>query len=486
MYDIAIIGAGVIGSAVARELSRYALNIVILERGNDVAVGTTKANSAIVHAGYDAPATSLKGKMNVKGNAMYDEVCKALDVPFKRVGSLVVAQNDEEVETLESLLENGKVLGVPGLEILSGDTVRMREPNLNKAIKAALYAPTAGIVEPWELAIAYCENAMDNGATLKLNFEVTGIDRKTNGFEIHSKDETVSASTVINAAGIYADAVYSMVTTSHFKIKPRRGQYYLLDKEANGLVNHVIFPCPSKLGKGILVAPTIDGNVLVGPDSQDLTPFDKEATNTTGDRLQYIRETAAAICEVVPYKLNITTFAGLRAEPSTGDFIIEESTEVKNFINVAGIKSPGLSSAPAIAERVVSIYLDINPETAANPTFNPIRRPRVKFADMTIEAKQAVIEKDPRYGRIICRCEMISEGEIIDAIHRNAGGRTLNGIKRRVRPGAGRCQGGFCGPRVMEILTRELSLKMTDIKQEGLESYILTGKTKRGDKDDAI
>jgi glycerol-3-phosphate dehydrogenase len=486
MYDIAIIGAGVIGSAVARELSRYALKTVILERGNDVAVGTTKANSAIVHAGYDAPAASLKGKMNVKGNAMYDDVCKALDVPFKRVGSLVVAHHDEELETLESLLENGKLLGVPGLEILSGEAVRAREPNLNRDIKAALFAPTAGIVEPWELAIAYCENAMDNGVSLKLNFEVIGIDRKTDGFEIHSKNETVTASTVINAAGVYADVIYNMVAKSHFEIRPRRGQYYLLDKEANGLVNQVIFPCPSKLGKGILVAPTIDGNILVGPDSQDLTQSDKEATNTTGDRLQYIRETAAAICDVVPYKLNITTFAGLRAEPSTGDFIIEESKEVKRFINVAGIKSPGLSSAPAIAEYVAALYLKGNPETAINPAFNPIRRPRVKFAEMSLEEKQAMIEKDPRYGRIICRCEMISEGEIVDAIHRNAGGRTLNGIKRRVRPGAGRCQGGFCGPRVMEILTRELSLKMTDIRQESLDSYILTGKTKRGDEDEAI
>lgn len=486
MFDIAIIGAGVIGSAVARELSRYALNIVILEKGNDVSLGTTKANSAIVHAGYDAPATSLKGKLNVKGNAMYDQVCRELDVPFKRVGSLVVAHDEEQLETLEDLLENGKTLGVPGLEIIDQKTIQEREPNLNKDLIAALYAPTAGIVEPWELAIAYCENAMDNGVSLKLNFEVKKIENKAGVFEIHSSDDMVSASTVINCAGVHADDIYNMVAKSHFTIKPRRGQYYLLDKEANGLVNAVIFPCPSKMGKGILVAPTVDGNVLVGPDSQDLSLDEKEATNTTGDRLAYIKETAGAICDHIPYRLNITTFAGLRAEPSTGDFIIEESPLVENFINVAGIKSPGLSSAPAIAEMVVEIYTEKHRGIKTNDHFDPMRRPRIKFAELSLEEKQELIEKDPRYGRIICRCETISEGEIVDAIKRNAGGRTLNGIKRRVRPGAGRCQGGFCGPRVMEILKRELNLNMSDIRQEGSDSYILTGMTKQGVEDDKL
>jgi len=480
MYDIAIIGAGVIGTAIARELSRYNHSIILIEKGNDVSMGTTKANSAIVHAGYDAPATSLKGIMNVKGNAMYDRVCQELDVPFKRIGSLVVAHDDEEDETVKGLLENGKKLGVPGLQIIDAVEVRRREPELKEDITSALFAPTAGIVEPWELAIAYCENAMDNGVTLKLNFEVDAIERNNTGYSIKSQEQVVVAKTVINAAGVYADHIYNMVTTSHFKINPRRGQYYLLDKTAGHLVNHVIFPCPSKLGKGILIAPTVDGNIIVGPDSQDLGENDKEQVNTTGDRLQYIKETAGAICDHIPYRMNITTFAGLRAEPSTGDFIIEASDKVPAFINVAGIKSPGLSSAPAIAEKVVAIYKEQNSEIMPNPAFNPVRRPRIKMDELTIDEKNAVIAKDERYGRIICRCEMITEGEIVDAIHRNAGGRTLNGIKRRVRPGAGRCQGGFCGPRVMEILTRELGEEITHIVQEGKDAYILTGKTKQG------
>ena len=486
MFDIAIIGAGVVGSAIARELSRFALDIVILEKGNDVSLGTTKANSAIVHAGYDAPAHSLKGRLNVKGNAMFDRVCEELDVPFQRVGSLVVAQHEEDIETLNGLLENGKLLGVPDLRIIDHEEIKRREPKLNDTLIAALFAPTAGIVEPWELAIAYCENAMDNGVTLKLNFNVDKIDREDSFFNLYSGRDMVSASTVINCTGVYADQVYNLVTQADFKIKPRRGQYFLLDKEAHGLVNHVIFPCPSKMGKGILIAPTVDGNILVGPDSQDLDYEDKEATNTTDDRLNYIRETAAGICSNIPYKLNITTFAGLRAEPSTGDFIIEESKAVKGFVNVAGIKSPGLSSAPAIAEEVVEIYKTIKGDLKINETFNPIRRPRVKFAELSLEEKQKMINENPSYGRVICRCEMITEGEIVDAIHRNAGGRTLNGIKRRVRPGAGRCQGGFCGPRVMEILKRELGVEMTDVKQEGLESYILTGMTKQGVENDSI
>ena len=481
MYDIAIIGAGVIGTAIARELSRYNHSIILIEKGNDVSLGTTKANSAIVHAGYDAPATSLKGIMNVKGNAMYDLVCKELDVPFKRIGSLVVAHDDEEDETLKGLLENGNKLGVPGLQILDATEVRRREPELKEDITSALFAPSAGIVEPWELAIAYCENAMDNGAELRLNFEVEAIERTEAGYKIRSQEGCIEAKTIINAAGVYADAIYNMVATSHFKIKPRRGQYYLLDKTAGHLVNHVIFPCPSKLGKGILIAPTIDGNIIVGPDSQDLGDDDKEMVNTTGDRLQYIKETAGAICDHIPYRLNITTFAGLRAEPSTGDFIIEASDKVPAFINVAGIKSPGLSSAPAIAERVVELYTEQNSKIELNPSFNPIRRPRIKMDDLSIDEKNEIISKDERYGRIICRCEMITEGEIVDAIHRNAGGRTLNGLKRRVRPGAGRCQGGFCGPRVMEILTRELGEEITHIVQEGKNAYILTGKTKQGE-----
>lgn len=478
MYDIAVIGAGVIGTAVARELSRYNLSIVMLERDNDVACGTTKANSAIVHAGYDAAADSMKGIMNAKGNAMFGDVCKELDVPFERIGSLVVGFTEEDMETLEGLLENGKKLNIPDIQIIDSKAVYEREPNLNPGVRGALYAPSAGITEPWEMAIAYAENAVNNGAELKLNFEVKTIEKAGDAFEIKSDKETLKTRIVINCAGVYADQIHDMIAAEpEFSIHPRRGQYFLLDKTTEGFVNHVIFPCPSKMGKGTLVVPTVDGNILIGPDSQDLGMDEKEAIETTGDRLAYVKEMVSHLTTKVPFREQITEFSGLRAEPDGGDFIIDWSKSVEGFYNVAGIKSPGLSSAPAIAERVMEAVVEkLNPEKKAD--FDPIRRPRIKIEHLSDEEMQALIEKDPRYGRIICRCEMISEGEIVDAIHRPAGGTTLNGIKRRVRPGAGRCQGGFCGPRVLEILARELEIAPIEVKHEGEDAYILIGETK--------
>ena len=306
------------------------------------------------------------------------------------------------------------------------------------------------------------------------------IEKKDGKYLIKSKNDEIEAEYIINAAGVYADKIYSMVADSEYKIHPRRGQYFLLDKEAGGLVNHVVFPCPNEMGKGTLMTPTIDGNILVGPDSEDLEMEDKEAVNTTYDRLDHVKDLARNISDKIPYKLNITTFAGLRAEPSTDDFIIEESKQAKGFVNVAGMKSPGLSSAPAIAEYVVEIVGNMSGGLDKNEDFQPVRRKRTKFEELTQEEKNEMIKKDSRYGRIICRCEMITEGEIVDAIHRSAGGRTVNGIKRRCRPGAGRCQGGFCGPRVMEILARELKVPMEEVLMENKGSIILTGKTKVG------
>ena len=452
----------------------------MLERDSDVSNGTTKANSAIIHAGYDAQFDTLKGKMNARGNYLMGEVCNELNVPFDRIGSLVIARSDKELETIKELYENGLKLEIPDMEIISGEEAIKREPNLTEGVIGALYAPTAGIVEPWELAIAYAENAIDNGAELRLNFEVREIEKKENHYLVKSENDSVEAEYVVNAAGVYADKIYNMVADSEFEIHPRRGQYYLLDKEAGGLVNHVVFPCPNEMGKGTLMTPTIDGNILVGPDSEDLELEDKEAVNTTYDRLDHVKKLARNISDKIPYKLNITTFAGLRAEPSTDDFIIEESRQAKGFINVAGMKSPGLSSAPAIAEYVVGIVEKMSGGLHKNENFEPVRRKRIKFEELSDEEKNEMIKQDSRYGRIICRCEMITEGEIVDAIHRSAGGRTVNGIKRRCRPGAGRCQGGFCGPRVMEILARELNVPMEEVLMENKGSIILTGKTKVG------
>ncbi|RKD23592.1 glycerol-3-phosphate dehydrogenase [Caminicella sporogenes DSM 14501] len=480
MYDVAIIGAGIIGTFIFRELSRYDLKVVLIEKDSDIADGATKANSAIVHAGYDAVPGTLKAKFNALGNPMFDKVCEELDVHFKRIGSLVIATNEEEMEVVKELYERGIKNGIPNMKILNKEEVREMEENLNEDVLGALYAPTAGIVSPWELAVALAENAVDNGADIKLESEVTDIKRTSEGYCIYMGKEILNTKYIINCAGIYADKINEMVASKTFEIRPRRGQYNVLDKSVGNLVKHVIFQAPTKLGKGVLVTPTVHGNLLVGPDAEDIE--DREDTSTTSERIAYVRQTARKSVKDIPFNLTITSFAGLRAKSSTGDFIIEESKEAKGFINVAGIDSPGLSSAPAIAEYVVDIVKDIAGGLKEKENFNPRRRPVIRFMELSDDEKAELIKKDPRYGRIICRCESITEGEIVDAIHRNAGARTVDGVKRRVRPGMGRCQGGFCGPRVMEILARELGKDIKEIVKDGKSSYILVGETKKADK----
>ncbi|MTI68270.1 MAG: NAD(P)/FAD-dependent oxidoreductase [Firmicutes bacterium] len=475
MYDVAIIGAGIIGSFISRELSKYDLKTVLIEKDNDVSNGTTKANSAIIHAGYDAFYKTNKGKFNALGNPMFDKVCKELDVAFKRIGSYVLAYSEKEIETLKRLLENGEKLGIPDIKIIDGDEIRKREPKLSDEIVAGLYAKTAGIVGPFELCIALCENAVENGTKLLLNYEVSNIEKNENRFIISSNEKSIEAKYVINCAGVYADKINNMVNKPKFKITPRRGEYYLLDKRTNGLVNSIIFNCPTKMGKGVLVTPTVHGNILIGPNSEDISS--KEENKTTFSGLEFVKESASKSVKNIPFNEVITTFSGLRAEATGGDFIIEKS-DTKGFINVAGIKSPGLSASPAIAKYIVKIIKDLNEGLKENKDFNPIRKKIVKFSELKDEEKKELIKKDKRYGRIICRCENITEGEIVDVINRLVGARTVDGVKRRARPGMGRCQGGFCSPRVVEILARELGKRVEDIVKSNKESYIITKETK--------
>ncbi len=479
MYDVAIIGAGVIGTFIARELSRYKLDIVLIEKNSDVADGTTKANSAIIHAGYNAEVGSNKGKFNAQANPMFDKVCEELDVPFKRIGSLVIGFDNKDMETIKGLYKNGVALGIPNMEIIDGDRVKEIEPNISDKVIGALYAPTCGIIGPWDLAIALAENGVENGLQLMLNSEVKDIKEEKGKYKIFTEDKKIDVKYVINCAGLYADKVHNMVASPSFKITPRRGQYYILDKSAGDFVNSVVFQCPTKLGKGVLVAPTVHGNVIVGPDAEDLE--DKGAVNTTADRLQFVKESAMKSFPNIPINKVITSFAGLRAEANTGDFIIGESREAKGFINVAGIKSPGLASSPAIAKYVVDLVRGLAGELEEKKDFNPKRKKVIRFESLSSEEKAKLIKKDSRYGRIICRCENITEGEIVDAIKRKVGATTVDGIKRRVRPGMGRCQGGFCGPRVMEILARELGKEINEIVKDNPKSYILTEQTKNNE-----
>ena len=475
MYDVVIIGAGVIGASIFRELTKYNLKIAVVEKENDVAMGATKANSAIIHAGYDPRVGSLMAKYNVKGNEMFESLCKELSVPFKRIGSLVLAFNNEELNLINTLFINGKNNGVKNLKILSRDEVLLLEPNISKDIIGALYAPTSGIVGPFEYTIALMENGYQNGGEVILESEVVSI-IKNNNFIIKTKDgKEIKSRYVVNAAGVYADKIHNMICKEKFKIVPRKGEYFVMDKSQGTIVNHTIFQCPSRLGKGILVTPTVHGNLLVGPNAVDLE--DKESLSTTSEGLSYIRKASIKTTNKINFRESIRNFSGLRATSDIDHFIIGEDSQVRGFIDIAGIKSPGLSSAPAIAEDVVKILLNSGLKLIKNDSFTGART-NVRFTDLLSSENNELIKKQPTYGRIICRCEEITEGEIIDAIKHSFGKITLDGVKRRCRPGMGRCQGGFCGPRVQEIIARELNIKMEEVVLEKNNSIILYGKTK--------
>lgn len=470
MYDAAIIGAGVVGSAIARELSRYKANICVIERDEDVCCGTSKANSAIVHAGFDAVSGSLKAEVNVKGNAMMDELAEELDFPFKRNGSFVVCTEEEGLDKLQELLERGITNGVPGVTILSGDEAKKMEPNLADGVIAALYAPTGGIVCPFNMTIALAENAAVNGVEFKLDTEVISVKKIDGGYALETSAGEITAKAVVNAAGVYADKFHNMVSEDKLEIVARKGEYCLLDKTAGNHVSHTIFQLPGKMGKGVLVTPTVHGNLLVGPTATDVE--DKEAINTTAEGLASLQAKSSESVKNVPLRQVITSFAGLRAHEKGDEFIIGEVKDAKGFFDAAGIESPGLSSAPAIGVMVadmVGAYLGAD----ENEDFIPVRKGIINPQELSFEDRQALIKENPAYGQIICRCEMISEGEILDAIHRPLGARSLDGVKRRTRAGMGRCQAGFCSPRTMEILEREVPMCVYDITKLGGESKIV-------------
>lgn len=477
MFDVIIIGAGIMGAATAYELAKYNLKVMVLEKEHDVSNGTSKANSGIVHAGYDATEGTLMAKYNALGNEMYEDLCKEIDAPFKRTGSFVLAFSEEDREHLNLLYNRGITNGIPGMQLLEREDVLKMEPNINPEVKAALYAPTAGVTSPWEVTIKLLENAVLNGAELKTDAKVEKIERLAEGFKvILSNKEELTAKVVVNAAGVYADEINNMVSSKKIKITPRAGEYFLLDKVQGNLVNKVIFQCPTKVGKGVLVSPTVHGNLIVGPTAT--SQEDKDYVGNTLEAFDFIKATAVKSVKNINFRDNIKNFSGLRAEADIPDFIIGEVEDVPFFFNIAGTKSPGLTSAPAIGLDVANMIVEKlgNPAKKAEHKKN---KPHIYFMELSPEEKAEVIKKDPRYGRIICRCESITEGEIVDVIHRMVGAKTVDGIKKRCRPGMGRCQGGFCGPRVQEILARELHENLDDIVLDKVGSYILTGETKK-------
>ncbi|MBO7149973.1 MAG: NAD(P)/FAD-dependent oxidoreductase [Clostridia bacterium] len=476
MFDVVVIGGGVVGGLVLRELTKYNLSVCLLEKEGDVAMGASKANSGIVHAGFDAAIGSLKAKFNVLGNEMMEGVCAELGVKFRQNGSLVVAFSKEEIETLNELKERGEKNGVRGLEIISQERLREMEKNIADEALSALYAPTGGIVCPYELTIASIGNAMDNGAKLLTDFAVSSIEKIDNGYIVKSNDgQAVETKTIVNCAGLFSGKIANMVGDSDIEVSARKGEYILLDRESGDFVSHTLFFTPTKLGKGILITQTVDNNILLGPTATEQQGCD---TETSANGLNFVIDTAKKMCKNIPLYNTITSFAGLRAYSNIHDFIIEESKNAKGVIHCAGIESPGLTASPAIAKYVVERLVGGILNLKKNDKFNGIRKPDYFFKNLSIEEKNEIIKKDSSYGKIVCRCEQVTEGEILRAIRENPPAKDIDGVKRRTRSGMGRCQGGFCQPYVAELIARERGIKLEEVTKNGKGSQILSGVAK--------
>ena len=469
-YDAVVIGGGVIGSAIIRYLSLYNMKTLLVEKEEDISSGTTKANSGIVHAGYDPEPGTLKAKLNVKGAKMIKEESGKLHFDYKVNGAMVVSFSPNDDYKIDELFERGIKNGVEDMEIISGDEARRLEPNLSENITKCLYLKSSAIVCPFSLTQALSENAYENGAEFKFNTKVETIERIEDGYRIKTDNGLIiTSNAVINAAGVYGDTINNMVSEKKLHITPRRGSYMLFDNETQGMFNSTIFQLPSSKGKGVLVTPTVHGNLMIGPNSVDIP--DKDDTSTTAFDLDYISKEALRTSPSIPFRKVITSFSGLRAHEDSGDFIVGEAEDAPGFFNATGIESPGLSSSLSIGEMVARMVADrLGIEKKENPVLERKAAPRPK--EMSIDERNELIKSNPSYGRIVCRCEEISEGEIIDAITRPLGARSLDGVKRRVRAGMGRCQGGFCSPKVMELIEKYASIPFEEITKNSKGSNI--------------
>lgn len=467
--DVVIIGGGVIGSAIARELSKYKLDITLVEKAEDVATGVSKANSGIVHAGFNEKVDTLKGKLTVEGNKMYSFLSKELDFGFKRNGALVLAFNEEEVKSLEELKANGEALSIPELEIVAGENLHSLDKNISKDAIAALYAKTSGIVNPYEVTIALAENAATNGVEFLFNSKVVNVEKRDGlFFTTLENGQVLSSKIVINAAGLFSDEINNMINKNQYTHSPLKGEYILLDKVAGKTIEHTIFKVPSKVSKGVLVTPTADGNLLVGPTATEA--LGKDTTENAKSSIDYLKEMASLSVSNIPFNRSLNTFSGIRPNLSSKDFVIEDIE--KGFISLVGIASPGLTAAPAIATYVCEL-ISSNLELIYKKDFNPYRRRMIRFTELSLEDKNALIKENPSYGKIVCKCELITEGEIIDALKRPLGAKTLDGIKRRTRATMGGCQGIGCMLPVVSILCRELNIPFSEASKNSATSNLV-------------
>lgn len=475
MYDIIIVGAGVVGSAIARELSRYNADILVLEKSEDICQGTSKANTALIHGGFDAKPGTLKAKLNVLGNQSMDKLSKDLNIPFRRNGAFVLCFDENDLDKLEELKQRGEKNGVEDLEILNKEEIQKLENNITDEAVYALHSPTAGIVCPFTMNFALAENANKNGVEFLFNEQVKGFEKNRDYWKVITDDNEFETKVVINAAGLYSDDLHNMVSDKKYNITAKRGEYFLLDKQVGNLVDKTVFQLPTKEGKGVVVTPTIDGNLLIGPTAEDIE--DKAGIETSKKGLNALYEKGGKSLKSVPFNKVITSFSGLRAHEDNDDFIIEEVEDANNFFDCVGIESPGLSSAPAIGNMMADM-VSKKMKLTKKENFIEKREGLPLTNHMSKDEHIELIKKDKRFGQIVCRCEKITEGEIVAAIHAPLGARTVDGIKRRVRAGAGRCQGGFCGPKVIEILSRELDLDYEDVKKSSTDAKIIFRKTK--------
>lgn len=471
MTDIIVIGAGVTGCAAARELARYDWTVTVLERASDVCEGTSKANSGIVHAGFDAKPGTFKAKLNVEGNVMMEALSRELDFPFQNNGSLVLCFDEKDRSSLVKLYEQGRQNGVKGLRIVERKELKEMEPNISKEAVAALYAPTGGIVCPFGLTIALAENAAVNGVDFQLNTEVQRIEKAENGYRVITNRGVFESRVIVNAAGVYADRFHNMVSEDKIRIIPRKGEYCLMDKKAGGFVKRTIFQLPTVYGKGVLVTPTVHGNLLAGPTAVDVE--DPESLNTTREGIDDLLRRASLSVDGLPSRQVITSFAGLRAHEEKDDFRIGQPEDAPGFFDAAGIESPGLTCAPAIGKYLAALVLEYLP-ARKKENFVAVRKGIPSMALAGEEERRRLIGENPLYANVVCRCELVTEGEIMDAIYRPLGATTVDGVKRRTRAGMGRCQAGFCLPRTVEILARELGVDPGEIRKNDKGSEYLS------------
>lgn len=475
--DVLIIGAGAVGCAIARELTKYQINVLVVDKNEDVGGNASKSNSAIIHTGYDAPPGTLESELVVAANPMYDLLAEQLDVPFSRIGAILPAFTDEQFDQLPSLKEKAFKNRVYDVEYLTGEQLLEREPNLSADVKAGLYIPRESIIDPFLLVVAYAENAQQNGAAFLLNTEVTGI-RMENGRVIGAETVAgdIEATYIVNAAGLYCDEIAAMVGKNDYYVNPRKGQFYILDKNTDCKVNHIVLPIPTKLTKGKLMCPTIHGNMLVGPTAEDLS--DKLDASTTAEGLLSVETDVCRLIPNVNLRDTITQYSGLRPNRNPEGLNVDVYEDVKNYVNLSGVRSTGLTASAALGKCVAQTLISIGMPVEFNPHFDPVRKGILCFHDMSREEQDAIIAKNPLYGHVICRCETITEGEIVEATRRPIPARSVDAVKRRLRAGMGRCQGGFCGPRVLEILSRELGVPTEQIRKNQPGSYMITGKVR--------